>query len=59
MRIWSKMKNYKAEPNVMRDGTHKGAITPQEYLLEKMRDDFDRAKECVNFIDRLRNKKNG
>ena len=20
MRIWSKMKNYKAEPNVMRDG---------------------------------------
>ena len=59
MRVWSKMKYYKAEPNVMRDGAHKGAITPQEYLLEKMRDDFDRAKECVNFIDKLRDKKNG
>ena len=59
MRIWSKMKNYKAGPNVMRDGEHHAALTPQEYLLEKMRDDFDKAKECVNFIDKLRDKKNG
>lgn len=59
MRIWSKMKKYKADRNVMRDGAHKRALTPQEYLLEKMRDDFDRAKECVNFIDKLRDKKNG
>ena len=53
------MKNYKAGPNVMRDGEHHAALTPQEYLLDKMRDDFDKAKECVNFIDRLRDKKNG
>ena len=59
MRIWTKMVNYKLEPNVMRDGNAKSALTPQEYLLEKMRDDFDRAKECVNFIDKLRDKKNG
>ena len=59
MRIWSKMKNYKAEPNVMRDRKKKAKLTPQEYLLEKMRDDFDKAKECVNFIDKLRDKKNG
>ena len=31
----------------------------QNILMKKMRDDFDRAKECVNFIDKLRDKKNG
>lgn len=58
-KVWTKQKNKIVESNVMRNGEHESAATPQEYLLEKMREDFTRAKICVNFIDKLRDKKNG
>jgi len=31
----------------------------QNILMRKMREDFTRAKICVNFIDKLRDKRNG
>ena len=45
----------------MKNKMTKKKYTPkiQNILMKKMRDDFDRAKECVNFIDKLRDKKNG
>jgi len=58
LKVWTKQVNNIAEPIVMRNGEHKSASTPQEYLLEKMRDDFSRARKCIDFIDKLRDEKN-
>ena len=51
---------------IPKGGERKNKMTKKKYtpkiqniLIKKMRDDFDRAKECVNFIDKLRGKKNG
>jgi hypothetical protein len=58
LKVWTKQVNNIAETDVMRNGEHQSAATPQEYLLEKMRDDFSRARKCIDFIDKLRDEKN-
>lgn len=40
----------------MKQKKHKPKL--QNILMRKMREDFTRAKICVNFIDKLRDKKN-
>lgn len=54
LRLWTKQKNNVVETHVMRDGQSRSAATPQEYLLDKLHDNFDAARECIAFIDRKR-----